>query len=65
MPLDPDNATAEKLKEWMGELACPVCFGMLRFSDAAVVCADCAREYPIVDGIPVLISQRAIVPHKQ
>jgi uncharacterized protein YbaR (Trm112 family) len=65
MPFEPDNATPEKLKQWMDELACPVCFGALRFSDAAVVCGGCGRKYPVADGIPVLIPQRASVPQKQ
>jgi len=40
-------------------LACPVCHGDLRLEDARLVCADCRRGYPIVDGIPVLIGERA------
>lgn len=50
------------LKQWADDLVCPVCFASLRFSDAAVVCTGCARSYPVVDGIPVLISQRAKCP---
>jgi uncharacterized protein YbaR (Trm112 family) len=64
MPLEPENTTPENLKQWMDELACPVCFGALCFSDAVVVCAGCARSYPVVDGIPVLIPQRARAPQR-
>jgi uncharacterized protein YbaR (Trm112 family) len=37
-------------------LACPACHGELSLKADHVVCAQCARTYPIIDGIPVLIS---------
>jgi uncharacterized protein YbaR (Trm112 family) len=44
-------------------LACPVCFGELRLeaSGGAIACAGCLRSYPLIDGIPVLIAERAAV----
>jgi len=45
-------------------LACPVCRGNLRPEDARLVCADCRRGYTIVDGIPVLIAERAESPQE-
>lgn len=60
----------EKLKEL---LACPACEGELRpafqqISNSAsqqvsrlperLACGRCGRQYPIVDGIPVLIADR-------
>lgn len=54
------NRQSERaLDQWASELACPVCFGALRIDEAAVVCTLCMRSYPIVDGIPVLISERS------
>jgi uncharacterized protein YbaR (Trm112 family) len=53
--------SAEKpadLTLWAEDLVCPVCFAALRFSNA-VECTGCGRSYPVVDGIPVLISERA------
>lgn len=47
------------LKQWADGLACPVCYAHLRFDVATVVCEGCGRTYPVVDGIPVLIPQRA------
>jgi uncharacterized protein YbaR (Trm112 family) len=44
------------------QLACPVCFGGLRLAADAIVCAGCGRAYPLIDGIPVLIAERAIYP---
>jgi uncharacterized protein YbaR (Trm112 family) len=51
----------------LSQLACPACHGdMLPESSAQakprLVCAICARDYPIVDGIPVLIAERATGP---
>jgi uncharacterized protein YbaR (Trm112 family) len=43
----------------LDRLACPACFGGLRAGDAHLVCMSCGRAYPIVDGIPVLIAERA------
>jgi len=47
------------------QLACPACHGDLRLEAAHLVCASCARRYPIVDGIPVLIADRAEVTHSR
>jgi hypothetical protein len=41
------------------QLACPFCLGNLSFNTAELVCVACRRAYPIVDGIPVLIAERA------
>ena len=43
----------------LSQLACPACFGDLRVDSEWLVCAGCGRRYPIVDGIPVLIVERA------
>jgi uncharacterized protein YbaR (Trm112 family) len=62
MPAETRKTNPDNLKRWADDLACPVCFGPLRFEEATVACTGCARTYPIVDGIPVLIPQRAIEP---
>jgi len=43
----------------LSQLACPACLGGLRLEGARLVCASCGRVYPVVDGIPVLIAERA------
>ena len=53
------DANLNKLKQWADDVVCPVCYARLNFEEATVVCCGCARTYPIVDGIPVLIPQRA------
>jgi len=45
--------------QWASELACPACLGALRAEESNVVCTACGRSYPLVDGIPVLIAERA------
>ena len=37
-------------------LACPACQGPVKLQDRKIVCTRCQREYPIVDGIPVLLA---------
>jgi uncharacterized protein len=40
-------------------LACPGCRGDLRLESECLVCDGCGRRYPVADGIPVLIAERA------
>jgi uncharacterized protein len=44
----------------LAQLACPACCGELRSEAARLVCTACGRVYPIIDGIPVLIAERAV-----
>jgi uncharacterized protein YbaR (Trm112 family) len=43
----------------VAQLACPACHTALRLEASSLVCTSCTRDYPIVDGIPVLIADRA------
>lgn len=47
----------------LAQLACPACLGELYTEDSRLICRSCARTYPIVDGIPVLIVERAEVQY--
>lgn len=38
-------------------LACPACKGKLKHS-GALLCGNCGVEYPVVDGVPVLIDDK-------
>jgi uncharacterized protein YbaR (Trm112 family) len=59
MSADPSQNQFElKFAELRETLACPACHGELRLESDRVVCETCARSYPIVDGIPVLIPQQ-------
>lgn len=42
----------------LAQLACPACLGALRLQEERLICAACARAYPIADGIAVLIAGR-------
>jgi len=43
------------------QLACPACHGELRLEAERLSCGGCGRAYPVVDGIPVLIVERALI----
>lgn len=45
--------------EVVGMLACPACHGDLRAEGERMMCSGCGRRYPVIDGIPVLIAERA------
>jgi len=57
MPVDPKPILFDP--SVLEQLACPACLGVLRLEEKHLVCADCGRRYPIEDGIPVLITERA------
>jgi len=46
--------------EVMAMLACPVCHGGLSVEEQQVRCLQCGRRYPVEDGIPVLLADRAL-----
>ena len=59
MQANPEQRNLEALNQWADKLACPVCFGVLRLMDGTIACSNCGRVYPVVDGIPILIAERA------
>lgn len=42
-------------------LRCPVCRGHLQYGDSLLRCSACSGEFPVVDGIPVLINDNRSV----
>jgi hypothetical protein len=46
-------------------IVCPVCFASLTSSANQVRCNGCGRVYPVIDGLPVLLPDRAAVPTLQ
>jgi len=44
-------------------LACPVCKGDIKLTsdEKGLKCIQCARVYPIRDGIPVMLSDEATI----
>jgi uncharacterized protein len=62
MQADPESnklSPSRNWSQWADRLACPACHGTLRSEAETIVCTACARSYPILNGIPVLISDRA------
>jgi SAM-dependent methyltransferase/uncharacterized protein YbaR (Trm112 family) len=52
------------LDPWfVGRLACPWDRGVLRLDARALVCPSCARRFPVIDGIPVLLRDDVNHPH--
>lgn len=48
-------------KELLNILACPKCKGDLEYKEEKQVlyCASCKEEYPVTDGIPELLPDKA------
>jgi uncharacterized protein YbaR (Trm112 family) len=44
------------LEEVLQLLACPVCGGKMSEVEGGLFCPACQREFPVVDGIPVLLA---------
>ena len=55
-------------KELLDILACPACAERppvhLAGNEAFLVCERCGRQYPIRDGIPVMLVEEAVMPQK-
>jgi uncharacterized protein YbaR (Trm112 family) len=64
MPADSTSLPSGFDPSVVGLLACPVCLGDLRLEEGKLLCAECGRAYPIVDGIPALIAGREENPQK-
>jgi hypothetical protein len=45
-------------------VVCPACHARLAFTEKneALACTGCGRVYPIEDGLPVLLIERATLP---
>jgi len=61
IPAEPSTRSGIPIERILEQLACPVCFGPLQpdATSAQIQCADCSRSYPLINGIPVLIAERA------
>ncbi|MCA9401724.1 MAG: Trm112 family protein [Candidatus Omnitrophica bacterium] len=43
-------------------LACPACKGDVKEENSKVLCLKCGRQYPIKDGVPILLVDEALPP---
>jgi len=53
-------ATRRLTQQDLSHLVCPVCHGALQLKSDAIACTGCARRYPIVDGLAVLLPGRSV-----
>ncbi|MBT9164965.1 MAG: hypothetical protein DDT23_00976 [candidate division WS2 bacterium] len=40
-------------------LACPICKGSVELRGDKIICHQCKKYYPIEDGIPIMLVDRA------
>jgi len=52
-------------KELLDILACPVCKSDVTQDGDFIVCSKCGRQYPVKEGIPVMLADEAIMPGKR
>ena len=59
---DKSAQTATLSQALLEQFACPVCFGALSLVEGGgqIRCMGCGRGYPVIEGIPVLIAERAV-----
>jgi uncharacterized protein YbaR (Trm112 family) len=56
----PDRSSrTQLLASVIDQLACPACYAALLLDATALQCTGCGRRFPISQGIPVLIPDRA------
>ncbi len=58
----PSDTTATAFDQALDLLACPACLQSLRSSPDSLTCTACGRVYPVLDGIPILLADRATLP---
>ena len=46
-------------KELLSILACPACRGDVEERNGKIVCVSCQRQYPVRDGIPIMLVDEA------
>lgn len=46
-------------KELLSILACPACRGDVQEKSGKVVCLGCGRQYPVRNGIPIMLVDEA------
>lgn len=51
-------------EELLKILACPICKGEVILREEKIICAKCAKKYPIKDGIPIMLIEEAEADEK-
>lgn len=58
-------ASVDEIAQLREILACPECHSSLSWAPDEGTCGQCGARYPIEDGIPVLIANRALADHDE
>jgi uncharacterized protein YbaR (Trm112 family) len=58
-PNAPTGGEAVIADDLLEILACPACRGEIKLVGDRLVCQSCGRKYPIEDGIPIMLIDRA------
>jgi len=55
------NSNVQKILKLLEYVVCPNCHGKLRYdrNEHKLICENCRLAFPIVDGIPVLLLDKA------
>jgi hypothetical protein len=56
----PPHEDVQGLGKAFGWVVCPACHQGLAGEAGGIRCVGCGRLYPVVDGIPVLLRDRAL-----
>jgi uncharacterized protein YbaR (Trm112 family) len=62
MPPTTHSDSLPNLDPILDLLACPACSSTLMVTPDGLACTGCGVVYPVVDGIPILLADRAIRP---
>lgn len=62
MPVPASSTASSNIRDL---LLCPACHGSLHWSEAEARCRACARTYPVVDGIPILLLDQSAADHDE
>ena len=52
-------------KELLEILACPVCKSEVKETGGKIVCLECKRQYPIREGIPIMLESEVTIESKE
>ena len=58
-----ESDSRKKLENLLEILVCPICKTSLLLEEKSIVCTDCGRRYPILEGdIPDLLPESGVLP---
>lgn len=52
-------------EELLAIMACPACHGHLADRGETLVCLSCGLNYPVRDGIPIMLAEESFRPEEE